>query len=134
MLCKDHTSRQDDGTVCSPLGSAAEVTTCLLNNIQSGGEGPLAWYAAWYRRPAVEAVVDVVHTSTRRANYGLGRPCTSCLLPDKRRVNVQGSEHDGRTRCTWMGTNLVECQLLRKASCQMYALILSFRYGINARD
>ena len=26
--------------------------------------------------------------------------------PDKQRMNVQGSRQDGRTLCTWMGTNL----------------------------
>ena len=37
-------------------------------------------------------------------------------------MNMQGSEHNGRTRCTRMGTNLVECQVAQKTPGSMYAL------------
>ena len=37
-------------------------------------------------------------------------------------MNMEGSGHNGRTRCTWMGTNLVECQVPQKTPGSMYTL------------
>ena len=93
----------------------------LVDNVQNGRRAPFAWHTSQYRRPVVEAGADVgcaFQGDVRSIALDVYARPVCVPNPDKRRMDVRGNRHDGRTRCTWMGTNLVECQMHQEPQAQ----------------